>query len=75
MTRAFKPTASYDPACYDLAAAFLVDHPDKNTPENIDQLAALIQRTIEDDIEYGMKPSVVPTTLPLTTAAGDEHET
>lgn len=45
---------SYDPACYDLAARFLSDVPEKNTEANRDQLAALIQRTIEDDIEFGM---------------------
>lgn len=45
---------NYDPACYDLAASFLSDHPGKNTEANRDQLAALVQRTIEDDIEFGM---------------------
>lgn len=50
---------SYDPACYDLAASFLSDHPKKNTEANRDQLAALIQRTIEDDIEFGMD-AVIP---------------
>lgn len=49
---------SYDPACYDLAARFLSDWPEKNTEANRDQLAALIQRTIEDDIEFGM--DVIP---------------
>ncbi len=47
-------TNSYDTRCYDLAALFLSDHPTKNTEANRDQLAALIQRTIEDDIEFGM---------------------
>jgi hypothetical protein len=49
---------TYDPACYDLAASFLSDHPEKNTEANRDQLAALIQRTIEDDIEFGMESTV-----------------
>lgn len=45
---------TYDPKCYELAALFLSDCPEKNTEANRDQLAALIQRTIEDDIEFGM---------------------
>jgi hypothetical protein len=45
---------TYDPACYDLAASFLSDVPEKNTEANRDQLAALIQQTIENEIEYGM---------------------
>jgi hypothetical protein len=55
---------SYDPACYDLAAAFLSDHPDKNTEANRDQLAELIQRTIEQEIEYGMTPPPPPSNTP-----------
>lgn len=51
---------SYDPACYDLGALFLSDCPDKNTETNRDQLAALIQRTIEDYIEFGMEASPLP---------------
>lgn len=51
---------NYDPACYDLAARFLSDCPEKNTEANRDQLASLIQRTIEDDIEYGMTVAVPP---------------
>jgi hypothetical protein len=47
---------TYDPACYDLAAAFLSDVPEKNTEANRDQLAALIQWTIEGEIEFGMAP-------------------
>lgn len=46
---------TYDPACYELASRFLSDWPEKNTEENRDQLAALIQRTIEDQIEFGME--------------------
>lgn len=45
---------TYDSACYDLAALFLSDCPEKNTEANRDQLAALIQSTIEDGIEFGM---------------------
>lgn len=49
---------SYDPACYDLAEHFLANDPPfakLNTDENRDELAALIQTTIEDHIEYDLK--------------------
>ena len=49
-------TKTYDPACYDLAAAFLSDHPEKNTEENCDKLAAHIQSEIESEIEFVLKP-------------------
>ena len=47
---------SYDQSCYDLAAAFLVDHPEKNNEANRDELAQHIQTQIEDWIEYILKP-------------------
>jgi hypothetical protein len=42
----------FDPQCYQLAISFLLDHPAINTPGNQDLLAVMIQRTIEDWIEY-----------------------
>lgn len=45
-----KPT--YDSRCHDLAAIFLDDEPQLRTPENIEDLAGLIQQTIEDYIAY-----------------------
>jgi hypothetical protein len=47
---------TYDSRCYDLAAVFLGDEPQLHTPENIHQLAQLIQQAIEDYIEF-MRPS------------------
>lgn len=46
---------TYDPRCHDLAAIFLGDEPELHTPENIDQLARLIQQAIEDFIAF-MRP-------------------
>lgn len=43
---------SYDSKCHDLAAIFLGDEPQLHTPENIDQLAQLIQGAIEDYIAF-----------------------
>jgi hypothetical protein len=42
---------SYDTKCYNLASAFLEDHPDKNTEANRKELAQCIQSEIEDAIE------------------------
>lgn len=42
----------YDIKCYDLAKAFLGDTPHLDTEKNRDGLAALIQRTIEDEIAH-----------------------
>lgn len=39
-----------DARCHELAAIFLGDEPDIFTDENVDELAGLIQRTIEDQI-------------------------
>lgn len=47
---------TYDPACYDLAARFLSDWPEKNTEENRAKLAAHIQYEIESEIEFILKP-------------------
>ena len=41
---------SYDPKCFDLAALFLGDEPALHTGKNMDELAHLIQQTIEDYI-------------------------
>ncbi len=41
---------SYDPRCFDLAALFLGDEPALHTGANMDELAHLIQQTIEDYI-------------------------
>lgn len=46
----------YDSRCYDLAALFLSDNPDKNTEANRDELAQHIQDEIESWIEYILKP-------------------
>lgn len=43
---------SYDHKCYDLAAVFLEDMPALNTADNRDELAQLIQTTIEDFINF-----------------------
>ncbi len=56
--------ANYDQACYDLAASFLFDHPNKDTAENRDILAAHIQTEIENWIEFILKPFLDPSTLP-----------
>ncbi len=42
----------YDIKCLDLAEAFLEDHSHLNTAANADELAGLIQKTIEDFIQY-----------------------
>lgn len=49
---------TYDPRCFDLAALFLGDEPALHTGENMDELAHLIQQTIEDYIS-SMKVSAV----------------
>ncbi len=41
---------AYDPKCYDLAQAFLEDHPNLNTELRRDMLAQVIQTTIDDYI-------------------------
>ncbi len=43
---------TYDPRCFDLAALFLGDEPALHTGENMDELAHLIQQTIEDYISF-----------------------
>jgi hypothetical protein len=43
--------ATYDPACYDLASSFLEDS-QVNSEKRCDELARLIQQTIEDYIAY-----------------------
>lgn len=44
--------STYDTKCYDLASAFLEDEPGLFTEAKNDELAALIQRTIEDQISF-----------------------
>lgn len=56
-------TGSYDEKCYDLAAAFLADWPEKNTEENRDKLASHIQKEIESEIEFILEPTVPHETL------------
>lgn len=53
----------YDSRCYDLAAAFLVDWPEKNTEENRDKLAQHIQTEIESEIEFILEPAAPPHSL------------
>jgi hypothetical protein len=43
---------NYDQKCFDLAEAFLEDEPHLATERRTDELAALIQSTIEDYITY-----------------------
>lgn len=43
---------TYDQRCHDLAAIFLGDEPELHHPDNIDQLAQLIQQAIEDYIAF-----------------------
>lgn len=66
---------SFDPKCYDLAEAFLMDSPEKYTPENCTELAKLIQTTIEDALEYQLKPDGGPRGLrePLATCLPSDH--
>ena len=45
----------FDPKCYELAAAFLSDHPDKDTQENRETLAQHIQEQIEEMIEFTLQ--------------------
>lgn len=42
----------YDSRCYDLAAVFLSEEPEKNTEANRDELAQHIQTEIEGWIEF-----------------------
>lgn len=49
---------SYDTRCYDLAALFLESEGALNTEANRDELAQLIQTTIEDHIAYLKAPDV-----------------
>lgn len=51
-------TRTYDPKCYDLAAAFLTDSPEINSEQNRCDLAAHIQTQIEDWIEYYEKTPI-----------------
>lgn len=46
--------ASYDPKCHELAHHFLCEEPNA-TDKHTDELATLIQQTIEDYIEYEMR--------------------
>jgi hypothetical protein len=43
---------TYDPRVYDLAELFLSDESEINTEKNRHELAVLIQRTIEDELEW-----------------------
>lgn len=51
---------SYGSRCYDLAVIFLSDSPEKNTEANRDELAQAVQTTLEDWIEYILKPATAP---------------
>lgn len=54
----------YDSRCYDLAAMFLSDEPEKNTEANRDELAQHIQTEIEGWIEHTLKPEASSVTRP-----------
>lgn len=43
---------TFDPKCYDLAAAFLSDEPSLNSEAARSTLADAIQQAIEDEIEF-----------------------
>ena len=43
---------TYDEKCYELALVFLSDHPHINTDAMADELASVIQDTIEDFIKF-----------------------
>lgn len=43
---------AYDSRCYDLAAVFLSDEPELDTEPRREELAQLIQTTIEDHIAF-----------------------
>lgn len=43
---------TFDQKCFDLAAAFLSDHPSINTEAAKTTLASAIQSCIEDEIEF-----------------------
>ena len=45
-------TVTYDPRCYDLAELFLEDEKHLGSEDNIEELAAVIQTTIENFIYY-----------------------
>jgi len=45
--------SNYDQQCYDLAKSFLNDEIPAGKPADVDELAQLIQTTIEDYIQYG----------------------
>lgn len=47
---------AFDPKCYDLAEAFLVDEPAIASEENKKKLAQAIQTVIEEEIEYLKSP-------------------
>lgn len=48
---------AYDSRCYDLAALFLSDNPEKDTEANRKYLAQHIQEEIEGTIQYILKPA------------------
>ena len=53
---------TFDTKCFDLAAHFLSDEPELNTPSNTHDLAAEIQATVEswfEDKKPGAGPSDV----------------
>jgi hypothetical protein len=43
---------AYDPKCFDLAESFLDDHPHLSNDRRVEELAQLIQRTIDGYIEH-----------------------
>jgi len=48
---------NYDSRCLDLAKVFLADEfPSDRWDDDCDELAALIQQTVEDWIQFGREP-------------------
>jgi hypothetical protein len=45
-------TQTFDPRCYDLAELFLEDEQHLGTADNIEELAGILQTTIENFIYY-----------------------
>ena len=60
-----KRTPTYDPKCEDLAAAFLADEenwfeqPLQYREKATARLAVLIQQTIEDEIQFTVRPEIL----------------
>lgn len=66
-------TKTYDPKCFDLAEAFLDDEPHLATDRRVDELAALIQRAIEDYIAHEQSKYEPPDPPGFEAGFADNH--